>query len=39
MAKIYAPPDEYNCDYSKDWEKQEKDYIKRLRKYCKVTFS
>ena len=37
MAKIYAPPAgmEFDCDYSKDWEKQENDYIDKLRKYCK----
>ena len=38
MAKVYAPPFEYNCDYSgnyKDWEKTENEYVERLRKYCK----
>jgi len=37
MAKIYAPPAglEYNCDYSKDWQKQENKYLDKLRKYCK----
>ena len=40
MAKIYDPPDEldYEWDFSKSWEdmeKEENDYIERLRNYCK----
>jgi hypothetical protein len=37
MANIYNPPKglDFKCDYNGDWQKQEEDYIKRLRKYCK----
>ena len=38
MAKIYNPPKglEFKCNYSGDWEKQENEYLDKLRKYCKA---